>query len=93
MGFTTGGKRLWAHVTRNGRTRNLAVGKAEGRVQGTHEEAPAPLSRRAPVGVYTSSSTPSGSTPRRPQSVGYTITVRRIVRPAASASATAGRGS
>jgi hypothetical protein len=88
VGFTaSGGKRLWAHVTRNNRTRNLAVGKLKGACKGLTKKRRL-LRRGAPVGVYVVQFDAFKKyKPRRPQSVGFTITVRRIVRPAAAASA------
>ena len=82
VGFTAGGKRLWAHVTRNNKTRNLPVGRLKGACKGITKKRRL-LSRNAKVGVYTSSSTPSAKyRRRRAQSVSFTITVRRVVRPA-----------
>ena len=88
VGFTAGGKRLWAHVTRNNRTRNLAVGRLRGACKGLTKKRRL-LRRGAPVGVYiVQFDAFKRYRPRRAQSVGFTITVRRVARPAAVASAT-----
>jgi hypothetical protein len=88
VGFTAnGGKRLWAHVTRNGKTRNLRVGELKGACKGLTKKRRL-LRRGAPVGVYIVQFDAFRSyKERRPQSVGFTITVRRVVRPAAASSA------
>jgi hypothetical protein len=87
VGFTANrGKRLWAHVTRNGRTRNLPVGELRGACKGLTKKRRL-LRRGAPVGVYIVQFDAFRSyQERRPQSVGFTITVRRVVRPAATSS-------
>jgi hypothetical protein len=88
VGFTAGGERLWAHVTRNGKTRNRPVGKLKGACKGITKKRRL-LPRNAKVGVY---NVQFDAFPRyrrqRAQSVSYTITVRRDVRPSASASVT-----
>jgi hypothetical protein len=85
VGFTAnGGKRLWAHVTRNGRTRNLAVGKLTGACKGLTKKRRL-LRRGAPVGVYiVQFDAYRKYKERRAQSVGFTITVRRVRSAAAS---------
>jgi hypothetical protein len=88
VGFTAGGKRLWAHVTRNAKTRNFAVGRLRGACKGVTKKRRL-LRRSAPVGVYIVQFDAFRKyKPRRSQSVGFTITLRRVVRPAAAASAT-----
>ena len=89
VGFTANsGKRLWAHVTRNGKTRSMAVGKLKGACKGLTKKRRL-LRRGAPVGVYVVQFDAFRKfQARRPQSVGFTITVRRVVRPAAAASST-----
>ena len=89
VGFTmNGGRRLWAHITRNDRTRTLPVGRLKGACKGLTKKRRL-LRRGAPVGVYiVQFDAFKPYKPRRPQSVGFTITVRRVVRPAAAASAT-----
>jgi hypothetical protein len=89
VGFTeNGGKRLWAHVTRNDKTRNLPVGRLKGACKGITKKRRL-LPRNAKVGVYNVQFDAFRKyRPRRAQSVSYTITVRRVVRPAASASVT-----
>ena len=89
VGFTlNGGRRLWAHVTRNNRTRHLAIGKLGGACKSLTKKRRL-LPRSAPVGVYIVQFDAFRKyRPRRPQSVGFTITVRRVVTPAAAASAT-----
>jgi hypothetical protein len=85
VGFTmNGGKRLWAHVRRNNRTRTLAVGRLRGACKGLTKKRRL-LRRGAPVGVYiVQFDAFKRYKPRRAQSVGFTITVRRVVRPAAA---------
>jgi hypothetical protein len=86
VGFTAGGERLWAHVTRNNRTRNLPVGRLKGACKGLTKKRRL-LRRGAPVGVYVVQFDAFRKyRPRRAQSVGFTITVRRVVRPAAASS-------
>jgi hypothetical protein len=87
VGFTAnGGKRLWAHVTRNNRTRNLSIGKLKRACKSLTKKRRL-LPRNAPVGVYiVQFDSFRKYKPRRPQSVGFTITVRQVVRPAAAAS-------
>jgi hypothetical protein len=88
VGFTAGGERLWAHVTRNGKTRNRPVGRLKGACKGITKKRRL-LPRNAKVGVYTVQFDAFRKyRRRRAQSVSYTITVRRVVRPAASASVT-----
>jgi hypothetical protein len=89
VGFTANkGKRLWAHVTRNGKTRHLAVGKLKGACKGLTKKRRL-LRRGAPVGVYVVQFDAFKKyQARRAQSVGFTITVRRVARPAAAASST-----
>jgi hypothetical protein len=88
VGFTAnGGKRLWAHVTRNNRTRHLVVGKLSGACKSLTKKRRL-LPRGAPVGVYiVQFDAFRRYQERRAQSVGFTITVRRGVRPSAAASA------
>jgi hypothetical protein len=88
VGFTANsGKRLWAHVTRNGKTRNLAVGTLKGACKGLTKKRRL-LRRGAPIGVYiVQFDAFRNYRERRPQSVGFTITVRRVVRPASASSA------
>ena len=88
VGFTAnGGKRLWAHVTRNNRTRHLRIGKLKGACKSLTKKRRL-LPRGAPVGVYVVQFDAFRKyRERRAQSVGFTITVRRVVRPAAAASA------
>jgi hypothetical protein len=87
VGFTAnGGKRLWAHVTRNGKTRNLPVGRLTGACKGLTKKRRL-LRRGSPVGVYiVQFDAFRNYKERRAQSVGFTITVRRVVRPAAVSS-------
>jgi hypothetical protein len=88
IGFTAGGNRLWAHVTRNGKTRNLAVGRLKGACKSVTKKRRL-LPRNAKVGVYTVQFDAFPKfRPRPAQSVSYTIMVRRVVGPAASASVT-----
>ncbi len=62
--------------------------RAGGSVQEDHEAPPPAAARRARRGSTSSSSTRFRKyQERRAQSVGFTITVRRVVRPAAAASA------
>ena len=87
VGFTAGGARLWAHVRRNNRTRHLAIGKLKGACKSLTKRRRL-LPPGAPVGVYVVQFDAFRKyRPRRAQSVGFTITVRRVVRPAAAASA------
>ncbi len=87
VGFTAnGGKRLWAHVTRNNRTRHLRIGKLKGACKSLTKKRRL-LPRGAPVGVYIVQFDAFRKyQARRAQSVGFTITVRSVVRPAAAAS-------
>jgi hypothetical protein len=88
VGFTAGGNRLWAHVTRNGKTRNRPVGRLKGACKGITKKRRL-LPRNAKAGVYTVQFDAFRKyRARRAQSVSYTITVREVVRPAASASVT-----
>lgn len=88
VGFTAnGGKRLWAHVTRNNRTRHMRIGTLKGACKSLTKKRRL-LPRGAPVGVYiVQFDAYKKYRARRAQSVGFTITVRRVVRPAAAASA------
>ena len=87
VGFTAGGQRLWAHVTRAGKTRNLPVGKLKGACKRITKKRRL-LSRSAKVGVYiVQFDAFRGYRARRAQSVGFTITVRRAVRPAIASAA------
>jgi hypothetical protein len=84
VGFTAGGDRLWAHVTRAGRTRNKPVGRLKGACKRLTRKRRL-LRPGAPVGVYIVQFDAFRKyRPRRAQSVGFTITVRRVVRPAAA---------
>jgi hypothetical protein len=87
VGFTTnGGERLWAHVTRNGKTRHLRIGKLKGACKSLTKKRRL-LRRGAPVGVYTVQFDAFKEyRRRRAQSVGFTITVRRVAGSAAAAS-------
>jgi hypothetical protein len=84
VGFTAGGSRLWAHVTRNGKTRNLRVGRLTGACKRITRKRRL-LPRNAGVGVYVVQFDAFRKyRQRRAQSVGFTITVRRVTRPAAA---------
>jgi hypothetical protein len=87
VGFTAGGNRLWAHVTRAGKTRNTPVGRLKGACKRLTKKRRL-LPRNAPVGVYIVQFDAFRKyRARRAQSVGFTITVRRVVRPAAASAA------
>jgi hypothetical protein len=82
VGFTAGGKRLWAHVTRAERTRHISVGRLKGACKRITKRRRL-LPRDAQVGVYNVQFDAFREyVPRRPQSVTYTITVRPVGRPA-----------
>jgi hypothetical protein len=84
VGFT-GGETLWAHVKRGRSVRNLRIGglkRACHKLRATRRL----LRPRAPVGTYlVQFDTHRRYRPRRAQRVRFTITVRRVVRPAAAA--------
>jgi hypothetical protein len=87
VGFTAGSNRLYAHVTRGRSTRNLRIGRLRGACKSLTARRRL-LPNNAPVGVYTVQfDSFRRYKERRAQSVGFTITVRRVVRPAAAASA------
>jgi hypothetical protein len=87
VGFTEG-KTLWAHVVRGNSVRNLKIGALKRACHKLRSKRRL-LRRGAPLGVYTVQFDAFKKyRERRPQSVGFTITVRRVVEPSA-ASATA----
>jgi hypothetical protein len=87
VGFTEG-KTLWAHVVRGNSVRNLKIGTLKRACHKLRSKRRL-LRRGAPLGVYTVQFDAFKKyRERRPQSVGFTITVRRVVEPSA-ASATA----
>ena len=89
IGFT-GGKTLWAHVKRGRSVRHLRIGRLK---RACHKlRAKRRLLRpRAPVGTYlVQFDTHRRYRPGRAQRVRFTITVRRVVRPAAAASTSVG---
>jgi hypothetical protein len=83
VGFTSG-ETLWAHVKRGRSVRHLRIGRLK---RACHKlRARRRLLRpRAPVGVYlVQFDTHRRYRPGRAQRVRFTITVRRVVRPAAA---------
>jgi hypothetical protein len=88
VGFT-GGQTLWAHVKRGRSVRHLRIGRLKG---ACHKlRARRRLLPRAAVGVYiVQFDTHRRYRARRQQSVGFTITVRRVAGPAAAAAASVG---
>jgi hypothetical protein len=87
VGFTAGGKRLWAHVTRAGKTRNTAVGRLRGACKRLTKRRRL-LPRNTPIGVYIIQFDAFRKyRARRAQSVGFTITVRRVRRPSTASAA------
>ena len=87
VGFTAGGDRLYAHVVRGRSKRNLRLGRLKGACK-TLTTRRRLLPNNAPVGVYSVQFDAFRKyRERRAQSVGFTITVRRVVQPAAAASA------
>ena len=87
VGFTAGGDRLYAHVVRGRSKRNLRIGSLKGACKSLTTRRRL-LPNNAPVGVYSVQFDAFRKyRERRAQSVGFTITVRRVVQPAAAASA------
>jgi hypothetical protein len=87
VGFTES-ETLWAHVVRGNSVRNLKIGTLKRACHKLRSKRRL-LRRGAPLGVYTVQFDAFKKyRERRPQSVGFTITVRRVVEPSA-ASATA----
>lgn len=87
VGFTED-ETLWAHVVRGNSVRNLKIGALKGPCHRLRSKRRL-LRRGAPLGVYTVQFDAFKKyRERRPQSVGFTITVRQVTEPsAASASA------
>lgn len=86
VGFTAGSGTLYAHVVRGRSKRNLRIGRLQGACKNLTQRRRL-LRRDAKVGVYVVQFDAFRKyVERRPQSVGFTITVRRVVRPAAAAS-------
>lgn len=84
-GFTTG-RTLWAHVVRGRSKRHIKLGRLKGDCHNLRIRRQL-LPRDARVGVYTVQFDAFRKyVSQRPNSVGYTINVRRIFRPAAAAS-------
>jgi hypothetical protein len=88
-GFTTG-RTLWAHVIRGRSKRHIKLGRLRGACHDLTTRRQL-LPRNARVGVYTVQFDAfrkyvKASADRRENSVSYTITVRRIFRPAALSS-------
>lgn len=82
VGFTAGGQRLWAHVTRGDRTRNFSIGRLKGACKRLTKSRRL-LPRDARVGVYSVQFDAFRKyVPRRSQSITYTITVRQLGRQA-----------
>jgi hypothetical protein len=87
VGFTQG-ETLWAHVVRGRSVRHLRIGKLRGACHNLRARRRL-LRRGTPLGTYiVQFDALRRYRERRPQSVGFTITVRRTVQPSA-ASATA----
>jgi hypothetical protein len=87
VGFTQG-KTLWAHVVRGNSVRNLKIGRLKGACHKLRSKRRL-LRRGAGLGVYiVQFDAFKKYRERRSQSVGFTITVRRVRQPSA-ASATA----
>jgi hypothetical protein len=87
VGFTAGSDRLYAHVVRGDSKRNLRLGRLKGSCKSLTTRRRL-LPNNAPVGAYTIQFDAFRRyKERRAQSVGFTITVRRVVSPAATASA------
>ena len=83
LGFTEG-KTLWAHVVRRNSVRNLKIGALKGACHRLRSKRRL-LRRGASLGVYTVQFDAFKKyRERRPQSVGFTITVRRVAEPAAA---------
>jgi hypothetical protein len=87
VGFTAGSDRLYAHVVRGRSKRTLRIGRLKGACKSLTTRRRL-LPNNAPVGVYAVQFDAFRKyRERRAQSVGFTVTVRRVVRPAAAASA------
>jgi hypothetical protein len=87
VGFTAGSDRLYAHVVRGRSKRNLRIGRLKGACKSLTTRRRL-LPNNAPAGVYSVQFDAFRKyRERRAQSVGFTITVRRVVQPAAAASA------
>jgi hypothetical protein len=87
VGFTAGSGRLYAHVVRGRSKRNLRIGRLEGACKKITKRRRL-LPRNAKVGVYVVQFDAFRKyVERRPQSVGFTITVRRVVKPASASAA------
>jgi hypothetical protein len=87
VGFTEGNT-LWAHVVRGSSVRNLKIGRLKRACHKLRSKRRL-LRRGAPLGAYTVQFDAFKKyRERRPQSVGFTISVRRVAQPSA-ASATA----
>jgi hypothetical protein len=87
VGFTQG-EALWAHIVRGRSVRHLRIGKLRGACHNVRARRRL-LRRGTPLGTYiVQFDAFRRYRERRPQSVGFTITVRRAVQPSA-ASATA----
>ena len=83
VGFTEG-KTLWAHVVRGNSVRNMKIGALKGACHKLRSKRRL-LKGGAPLGVYTVQFDAFKKyRERRPQSVGFTITVRRVVEPSAA---------
>jgi hypothetical protein len=83
VGFTEG-RTLWAHIVRGNSVRHLKIGRLEGACHRLRSRRRL-LRRGAPLGVYTVQFDAFRRyRERRPQSVGFTITVRRVAEPSAA---------
>jgi hypothetical protein len=86
VGFTLGEK-LWAHVVRGNSVRNLRIGGLKGACHKLRARRRL-LRPGAALGTYiVQFDAFRRYRARRPQSVGFTITVRRVPRPAAASAA------
>ena len=90
VGFTAGNGNLYAHITRGDSTRNLRIGELGGACKKITKRRRL-LARDAKAGVYVVQFDGYRKyQERRPQSVGFTITVREVVKSGAAAASAAG---